>query len=254
MPMTLPMSRSRGRTVDRTTSTTRLCFSSTTPVRTVNPKLKMPTRMSTAPMLANRNCASSASVCGSSASTVGCLLGGKELFGRDARLGQHRLRSQARPPRRSRAGSRTGPAPRRNGSRRDRTGRPARSTTASTDSSASAASPAATSGNGTTSTSRSSWAAVVVIATVRPGGAGWTIPIFVASSSPNNSVGTTNEPTTSTVVNSDRQDEAATPAALDDLAPGDQPDAAPATHRATSSIGDGAGVTASMNSSDSFGG
>ena len=54
MPRTLPISRSRARTVERTTSTTRLCFSSTTPVRTVKPKQKMPTRMRTAPMLATR--------------------------------------------------------------------------------------------------------------------------------------------------------------------------------------------------------
>ena len=54
MPSTLPMSRSRARTVASTTSTTRLCFSSTTPVSTVKPNPKMPTRMSTAPMLATR--------------------------------------------------------------------------------------------------------------------------------------------------------------------------------------------------------
>ena len=73
--MTLPISRSRGRTVERTTSTTRLCFSSTTPVRTVNPKLKMPTRIRTAPMLATRKRAWSASVCGSSGRDRRRLLG-----------------------------------------------------------------------------------------------------------------------------------------------------------------------------------
>jgi hypothetical protein len=54
IPRTLPISRSRARTVARTTSTTRLCFSSTTPVSTVNPKLKIPTRMSTAPIFADQ--------------------------------------------------------------------------------------------------------------------------------------------------------------------------------------------------------
>ena len=71
IPKTLPMSRSRGRTVERTTSTTRLCFSSTTPVRTVKPNEKMPTRIRTVLMLANRNRARSASVCGSSSTAVG---------------------------------------------------------------------------------------------------------------------------------------------------------------------------------------
>ena len=71
MPSTLPMSRSRGRTVDRTTSTTRLCFSSTTPVRTVKPNENTPTRISTAVMLAIRNWASAPSSGGSIARTVG---------------------------------------------------------------------------------------------------------------------------------------------------------------------------------------
>ncbi len=52
----------------------------------------------------------------------------------------------------------------------------------------------------------------------------------------------------------DRQDEPATAPALEDLATGDQPDAPPATHATSSTTGEGAGVTASMNSSDSFGG
>ena len=57
------------------------------------------------------------------------------------------------------------------------------------------------------------------------------------------------------VVNSDAEDEPAAPAALEDLAPGDEPDAAPAGHHATSrSAVAASGATASMNSSDSFGG
>ena len=71
MPRTLPISRSRGRTVDRTTSTTRLCFSSTTPVSTANPNEKMPMRIRTVPMLAKTNVADSSSVSGSRAAGCG---------------------------------------------------------------------------------------------------------------------------------------------------------------------------------------
>ena len=52
MPKTLPISRSRGRTVESTTSTTRLCFSSTTPVRTQVPYEKMPMNIRMIPAFA----------------------------------------------------------------------------------------------------------------------------------------------------------------------------------------------------------
>ena len=59
MPSTLPISRSRGRTVDSTTSTTRLCFSSTTPVSTHVPYEKIPMNMRMIPALANISAVSS---------------------------------------------------------------------------------------------------------------------------------------------------------------------------------------------------
>src|SRR6185503_17503542 len=56
----------------------------------------------------------------------------------------------------------------------------------------------------------------------------------------------------------DREDESAATAALEDLAFGDEPDASPSTHDATSTGWDPSagvvGVTASMNSSESLGG
>ena len=55
IPRTLPISRSRGSIVDRTTSTTRLCFSSTTPVRTHVPKVKIEMNRRITPTFANRN-------------------------------------------------------------------------------------------------------------------------------------------------------------------------------------------------------
>ena len=51
----------------------------------------------------------------------------------------------------------------------------------------------------------------------------------------------------------DAEDEAAAPSSFEHLAPGDEPDAAPAGHHATSRSVELSGATASMNSSDSFG-
>ena len=73
-------------------------------------------------------------------------------------------------------------------------------TTASTDSSASAAWAAASLSSSTTRTSWPSWPAVRAIADSSPAGAGPTTPITFGSSSPNSSVGTTNDPMTSSVV------------------------------------------------------
>ena len=71
MPSTLPIRRSRGRTVVRTTSTTRLCFSSTTPVSTQVPYVKIPMNIRMIPALAKMTAVVCASVGGSSGSTVG---------------------------------------------------------------------------------------------------------------------------------------------------------------------------------------
>ncbi len=243
MPRTLPISRSRGRTVESTTSTTRLCFSSTTPVRTVNPKLKMPTRMSTAPMLAKRKRASSASVCGSSASTTagpGCAASSSPGDRRRPRSGRPACAGRRREAATSCARTRRAPLAKRIVPGSDRSA--GTSTTASTASAASAASAPPSSGKVWRSTSRSSCAAVVVSAGRSPGGAGSTMPIGVGSSSPNRIGGTTIEPDDQAVVNSTLKHEAAAPAALDDLAPGDEPDAAPAAHATASSAGVAAGV------------
>ena len=69
--MTLPTSRSRGRTVDSTTSTTRLCFSSTTPVSTHVPYEKMPMNIRMIPALAKMSAVMSSSVGGSRAVIAG---------------------------------------------------------------------------------------------------------------------------------------------------------------------------------------
>ena len=71
IPMTLPTSRSRGRTVDSTTSTTRLCFSSTTPVSTQVPYEKMPMNIRMIPALAKMSAVMSSSVGGSRAVIAG---------------------------------------------------------------------------------------------------------------------------------------------------------------------------------------
>ena len=55
IPRTLPTSRSRASTVESTTSTTRLCFSSTTPVRTHVPNVKIAMNRRITPTLAKRN-------------------------------------------------------------------------------------------------------------------------------------------------------------------------------------------------------
>ncbi len=71
IPSTLPISRFRGRTVERTTSTTRLCFSSTTPVSTQVPYEKMPMNIRMIPALAKMIAVVSDAVGGSSADTTG---------------------------------------------------------------------------------------------------------------------------------------------------------------------------------------
>ena len=253
MPMTLPMRRSRGRTVERTTSTTRLCFSSTTPVSTVNPKLKMPTRISTAPMFANRNCASSASVCGSSAWTVGaCWAARSSSGGTPASVTTACVRKATTDAVTSWVTNWSGSLSKRISPGPDRSA--GTIATPSTDSSASAASPAATSANGTTSTSRSSWLGGRGDREGQAGRFRLDDPdlrrVIVAEQQRRND----ERPHHEHGGERDRQDEAATAAALDHLAPGDEPDAPPATHRVSSTTGDGAGVTASMNSSESFGG
>ena len=73
MPRTLPINRSRGRTVVRTTSTTRLCFSSTTPVSTHVPYEKMPMNIRMMPALAKMTAVVCSSVGGSRAEIVGGL-------------------------------------------------------------------------------------------------------------------------------------------------------------------------------------
>ena len=258
IPRTLPISRSRGRTVERTTSTTRLCFSSTTPVSDREPEAEDPDEDQHGADVGEQE----ARLVRLGLRVEGIdrrrLLGREELGRRDVGVGQQAcVRSPTTAAVTSWVTNWSGSLSKRTVPGPDRSAGTA--TTAATDSSASALAAAAWSGNGTISTSRSSWgrAAVVVIAVESPGGSGWTTPIRVASSSPNRTAGSTKEPDHEQRREQDGQHEPATPAALEDLAPGDQPDASPAAHVAAPATGAGAsgsGATASMNSSDSFGG
>ena len=252
IPRTLPISRSRARTVESTTSTTRLCFSSTTPVRTVKPKLKMPTRISTAPMLANRKRAWSASVCGWSAPTVGgccaaasapwsTLLWSSVAWTRRPTIAVDRLCAIDWSGSLSNL---TVPAP-------DRSAGIA--TTTSTLPSSSAASAVAASGNVVIATFWSKRAAALVIAPGRASGAGSTTPTLVVVRVAEQEGRHDERADDDQRGEEHAEDEPAAAPALEDLAPGHQPDAPPAWHHATSRAG-ASGATASMNSSDSRGG
>ena len=116
---------------------------------------------------------------------------------------------------------------------------------------------AASSVERTTSTSRSSWPAVAVSADVEPGRCRLDDADHRRLLVPEQERRDDERPDHEQRREQDREHEPATPAALEDLAPGDQPDASPAAHATGSARRRGragVGVTASMNSSDSFGG
>ena len=222
IPRTLPISRSRGRTVERTTSTTRLCFSSTTPVRTVKPNEKMPTRMRTAPMLANRNRARSASVCGSSSDGRGRLVGARRGAAWSTSLPARTASdAQADDARARRCSAGSGPRPPCRRPRPARTGRRARRRRprpASASRAASAGGPIRVG----RSARRRCRTRPTAACDRRPRGRRAPArrrPILgLLLAAEEERAARANEPTTISVVNSDAEDEPAAAAALEDLA------------------------------------